>query len=174
MVSKRLNILRALTDHLEAVVYDPGGQNETSLEGRVYRGRTVFGDEVKLPFLVILEAPRQLQSEVAGDEKTKRKDTWRLLVQGFAPDDKKNPLDPAYEFLALVEERMSRLVAQKDNGAGPKYPTEFRLGRLVGEILFTNPIVRPPDNDVSDTAYFYMPVTLQVVNDMESPFTEEA
>ena len=174
MVSKRLKILRALTSHLEKTVYDPGGENETTLDKRVYRGRTVFGDEVDLPFIVILEAPRQLQSLVAGDEKTKRKDEWRLLIQGFAPDDKKNPLDPAYEFLALVEERMSRLVAQKDNGAGPKFPAEFRLGGLVGGILFTNPIVRPPDNDVSDTAYFYMPVTLQVVNDMESPFIEEA
>jgi len=172
MVSKRIDILKALTEHLEAIVVDPDGEAE-SLTGKVFRGRTVFGDEVAPPFLVILEAPRQLLSLQGGDEKTTRKDDWRLLIQGFAQDDSINPLDPAYELLAYVEQRMARLLAEKGNGGGPLYPLEFRLGKRVHSILFTNPIVHPPDNDVSDTAYFYMPVTIQVATDMEAPFTEE-
>lgn len=174
MISKRVDILKALTAHLEAVVYREGEVDETTLTGRVFRGRTIFGDDTDNPFLVILEAPRQLASEIGGDDKTKRKDDWRLLIQGFAPDDKINPLDPAYDLLAAVEKRLARLTSQKDNGGGPLYPEEFRLGRRVETILFTNPIVRPPDNDVSDTAYFYLPVTIRVVNDMEAPYTEEA
>lgn len=173
MVSKRLDTLIALTEHLEGMVFDPDGDN-TSMTGRVFRGRVVFGDEVDPPFLAILEWPRQLLSQQGGDEGTRRNDDWRLMIQGFAKDDSLNPLDPAYELLAYVEQRLARLTAEKGNGApGGLYPQEYMLGGRVSKILFTNPIVHPPDNDVSDTAYFYMPVTLKRATDMEAPFTQE-
>lgn len=175
MISKRLSILQALTAHLEAVEFNYGEEYvNVPLADRVFRGRTVFGDEINPPFVVILEAPRQPFADVAGEERAVRKDTWRLLIQGFAPEDVNNPLDPAYALLAAVELRLSRLVAQKGNGGGAVFPAEYKLGKKVSGIEFTNPIVRPPDNDVSDTAYFYLPVTFQVVSDMEAPFTEEA
>jgi hypothetical protein len=175
MISKKTVALRRLTAHLEAVAYtsEVPGFGDMTLDGKVFRGRTVFGDEVVPPFLAILEAPRQLITEGRGESKTTLKYDWKLLIHGFAPDYKKHPTDPAYELAAHVEARMARLIAQERSGAGPTYPDEFKLGRIVEDILFTNPIVRPPDNDVSDTAYFYMPVTLEFVTDMVSPFTEE-
>ena len=173
MVSTRLDTLIALTEHLEKIVMDPSGE-PISLANRVFRGRVVFGDEIDPPFLAILEWPRQLLSQQGGDEGTRRNDDWRLMIQGFAQDDSCNPLDPAYELLAYVEQRMARLTAEKGNGAsGGEYPQEYMLGKRVSKILFTNPIVHPPDNDVSDTAYFYMPVTLKLATDMEAPFIQE-
>ena len=174
MISKRLEILQALTSHLEAATYDPGGDDETLLTDRVFRGRTVFGEEVTAPFLVILERPRQILPQVGGGEGTRRKDEWQLLLQGFADDDRANPLDPAYQLLAAVELQLARLVSQKDNGGGPEHPTEYLLGRRVAGVTFEQAIVRPPDNDVSDTAYFYLPVTIRVATNMESPYSEEA
>lgn len=176
MISKKLKVLRALTAHLEAVTYDSiyvEGGADVSLAGRVFRGRTTFGDEVRPPFIAILEAPRQLVAEGRGEAKTSQKWDWQLLIHGFAPDYPKHPTDPAYEMAAHVEKRMARLIQQESSGAGPTYPQEFKLGRLVSDVLFKNPIVRPPDNDVSDVAYFYMPVTFEFVADMVSPFTEE-
>lgn len=175
MISKKTVVLRRLTAHLEAVEYDSDVPDlgHVSLASKVYRGRTVFGDEIRPPFLSILEAPRQLVSEGRGEAKTTLKYDWGILIQGFVPDYPKHPTDPAYELAAYVEQRMSRLIQQETSGAGPRYPAEFKLGRLVNDVLFKNPIVRPPDNDVSDTAYFYMPVTFEFVADMVSPFTEE-
>lgn len=174
MISKRLLILKRLTAHLEPVTFEY--KNVVyPLTKSVYRGRSTFGDETKVPFLSILEKPRQLIGEVAGDGKIDRDDTWDILIQGFAPDDKKNPLDPGYEMLAAVEQRLARLLEQKTSGGGPLYPEEHLLGLkgIVTRITFTIPIVRPPDNDVSDTAYFYMPVSIGIKTDMAAPFTEE-
>ena len=175
MISKKLLAMQRLTTHLEAIAFTStfAGTGDVNLAGKVYRGRTVFGDEVQPPFLAILEQPRQLLPETAGDGKLARKDQWQLLIQGFAVDYKLNPTDPAYELLAHVEMRLARIVAQKTNGGGAAYPAEFRLGNIVESTRFQNPIVRPPDNDVSDTAYFYMPVTFEIVTDMISPFIEE-
>lgn len=177
MISKRLLVLKKLTAHLEPVTFE--WKNVVyPMTKAVYRGRTTFGDETKVPFISILEKPRQLIGEVAGIEKIDRNDDWDILIQGFAPDDKKNPLDPGYEMLAAVEQRFARLLQQKSNGGGPVYPDEFLLGLsgpqgIVTRITFTIPIVRPPDNDVSDTAYFYMPVSIGIKTDMAAPFTEE-
>ncbi len=171
----RTAILKALTAHLETIEYDSYNTHHYSLANSVFRGRSVFGDEVHEPFLNILEKPRQLLGPVAGESKTIRDDTWDLMIEGFAPDDKKHPLDPATELLAYVEQRMSRLLLQKTNGAGPVYPEEHLLGMkgIVTSVSFIIPIVRPPNVDVSDTAFFYMPLSIGVKTDMASPFIEE-
>lgn len=175
MISKKIVALRRLTTHLEGIEYESetADLGTVSLASKVFRGRTVFGDEMVPPFLAILEAPRQLVAEGRGESKTKLRYDWKLLIHGFVPDYPKHPTDPAYELAAYVEQRLARLIQQESSGAGPTYPDEFKLGRIVEDILFTNPVVRPPDNDVSDTAYFYMPVTFEFVADMVSPFTEE-
>jgi len=175
MISKKTLILHRLTAHLEGVSYNttfvPGGVAD--LTGKVYRGRGDFGEETVEPFISILEAPRQVLPDTAGTGKTSRNDFWKLLIQGFAPDDKKHPYDPAYEFLGHVEARLARLVQENPNGTGATYPEEFKLGKLVRALTFENPIVRPPTDGVSDTAFFYMPVTFEIVTDMVSPFIEE-
>lgn len=173
MISKRLLILKRLTAHLEPATWEYNGTQ--ILTGKVFRGRTTFGDEVMDPFLALIEKPKQLLGDVAGEDKVIRHDHWDLLIQGFAQDDKKHPLDPAYEMLAAVEVRMARLLQQKTSGGGPVFPDEHLLGLkgIVTSIEFTIPIVRPPDNDVSDTAYFYMPVSIGLKTDMAVPFIEE-
>src|SRR6478609_12025510 len=115
MISKKTAILRRLTEHLEAVAYTSTVPTLTDIDlaGKVYRGRTIFGDEVTPPFLVILEAPRQFVAEGPGESKTVRKDIWRLLLHGFVPDYPVHPTDPAYELAAYVEQRMARLIQQK-------------------------------------------------------------
>ena len=181
MISKKLHVLQKLTEHLEGMipawVPDIPGFGATAcpydLTGRVYRGRVVFGDDVPTPFLSILEAPRQFNPNDAGDAKLVQDEDWTLLVQGFADEDQKNPLDPAYEFMAWVQLRMARLTATKPNGAtGGLYGSEFRLGGLVNSIRYQIPVVRPGKDDVSDTAYFYMPVIIGVTSNLAQPFVE--
>lgn len=175
MISKRLLVMKRLTAHLQQITYESYTGADYDFASRVFRGRTIFGDEVSPPFISILEKPRQLIGETGGEARVVRDDTWDLLIQGFAPDDKRNPLDPGLEMLAWVEQRMARLLEQKKNGGGPLYPDEHLLGMkgIVTSIAFTIPIVRPPDNDVSDTAYFYMPVAIGLKTDMTMPFIEE-
>lgn len=186
MISKKLAIMKALTTHLQGIVpawIDIPYPADWPVEERtpcpydmsksVFRGRLEFGDEVKNPFLAILEAPRQLDPNGAGNDLIQDED-WTLLIQGFADDNQRNPLDPAYDLLAWTQMRMSRITMEKKNGGrGGLYPNEWRLGGLIADVRYQIPIVRPGKDTVSDTAYFYMPISVGNVTDLTMPFVQE-
>ena len=143
MISKKLAIMKALTKHLQGITpawtdLPPQMAGEVcpyDLSQSVFRGRLEFGDEVKNPFLAILEAPRQLDPNGAGNDLVQDED-WTLLIQGFADDDQRNPLDPAYSLLAWTQMRMSRITAQKKTSLPPLWgkrwgPSSTRLRRKI-------------------------------------------
>lgn len=181
MISKKLAILRRLTTHLEGINpswtdLPPEMEGVTcpyDLSSSVYRGRLEFGEEVPVPFIALLEAPRQIDPLGAGLGLTQNED-WGLLIQGFAKDDKKNPLDPAYDMLAWTQMRLARITAENSNGMrGGKYPNEWRLGGMAAEIRYQIPIVRPGKDNVSGTAYFYLPISVGTVTELTMPFVQE-
>lgn len=165
--SKKKAIMRALATHLEQISAENGYLNTVS---GVFRGRTQFGDEVAPPFISILEAPRPIDPNGGGSGKVERQSQWTLLVQGFATDDRENPTDPAYDLLADTEACIARLFAT-DNQGLPAFPEEYNLGGFKIEVRVQEGIVRPPDNDISDTAFFYLPVVLDVVTNLREPYT---
>lgn len=178
MISKKLLTLKRLTRLLEGInpnntwIDDEGNEQpfDMDLTNSVFRGRVVFGEEVKPPFIAILEAPRQINPNGGGDSKLVQDEDWTLLIQGFATDDPYHPSDPAYKLLAYVQARLSRISDEKKNGGrGGVYPDDYRLGGLTGKISYQIPIVRPGKDDVSDTAYFYMPVSIETVTDLSRP-----
>lgn len=184
MISKKLALMKALTEHLEGItpqwvdlpkpLLDAGAVCPYDLSSSIFRGRVTFGDEVANPFIAILEAPRQIDPNGGGVAKLVQDEDWTLLIQGFANDDPKHPTDPAYQLLAWVQMRMSRITVEKKSGArGGEYPDEFRLGGLVADVRYQIPIVRPGKDDVSDTAYFYMPISVGTVTDLTQPFKED-
>ena len=171
MISKKLELLMALTDHLEGINPDTTPGCPYDLRDQVFRGRVVFGEETKPPFIAILEAPRQINPAGGGDSKLVQDEDWVLLIQGFVDENANHPSDEAYALLAWTQQRMSRITQQKPNGGdGGLYPLEYRLGGKLGKIEYQIPIVRPGKDDVSATAYFYMPVTIKMVTDLANPF----
>lgn len=182
MISAKLKLLKALSAHLEGInptetLLSPDTGEQVpygyDLRGKVFRGRTVFGDEVKVPFLAILEAPRQIDPNGGGEAALVQNEGWTILIQGFATDDAKHPSDPAYTLLAYVQERLSRITQEQPSGGrGGAFPLSWRLGGLATEVRYQIPIVRPGKDDVSDTAYFYMPISLGVITDLTKPFVE--
>lgn len=182
MISKKLLIMQKITAHLQGITpawtdLPPAMMGVTcpyDLSQSVYRGRVVFGDEVKPPFLAILEAPRQIDPNGGGEASLMQAEDWTLLIQGFAADDKRHPTDPAYALLAWVQMRMARItVEKKSGGRGGEYPQEWRLGGLVAPVRYQIPIVRPGQDDVSGSAYFYMPISVGTVTDLTMPFAQE-
>lgn len=174
LISKRLDALKRLTAHLEGTTIEG---TDMDLHGHVWRGRTVFGSEMKLPALSILEAVRQDDGIWTGEVLSK--DTWALLIQGWAVDDRDNPTDPAYELAAATEQRLSMI--SLENGPFPAYPDVYKLGKRPGEsnyriggLNLTPSVVRPPDARVSATAFFYLPIFIDFVADSSQPFTDAA
>lgn len=167
-VPKQLLILRRLTAHLEGITPDNG--YAFNLAGKVYRGRTVFGDEVAPPYLSILEAPRPDDSVVsAGSDKLRRSEQWVLLIQGWTPDDGTGPTDTAYELKAAVEKRLSEVVVEDGQGRAAN-PDSYKLGGLIDRMTIGPGVVRPPTEGVSATAFFYLPVVVGMTADIRNPF----
>lgn len=172
--SKQLVILKAITAHLEGMTY-LGGYG-FDMAGRVFRGRAIYGDEMPLPCLSILEAPRPDETpQPFGHERVRRLEDWVLLVQGWVEDDKANPTDPAYEFKAHVEARLSEIIAQDGNGK-PTHPATYRLGlgqsgkSLIAGATIGPGVVSPPRQNISAKAFFYLPLVLKAAYNPAAPF----
>lgn len=171
-ISQKRYILQELTEYLETISVANGYIHD--LDGKVFRGRMTFGNETKAPFLSLMEAPRQIDpTGNVGQTKSLQNEDWTLLIQGVADNDPKHPLDPAYDLLADVQAAFGKLIATEPSTGDPENPELYMLGGLLVDLRFQVPIARPPEKDVSDTAFFYFPFTLRVVTDMRDPYYEE-
>lgn len=159
--SLRLQVLKALTAHLEGITTAAGYRFD--LAGAVFRGRGKFGDTDPDTMVSILENPRPDLGLYADD--TTRSEGWPLLLQGWCPDDPMNPTDPVYGLLDDVERRLARLVAISSIGE-EKYPSEYLLGHLITKLELSPGVVRPPTEGISSRAFFYLPLRVGLAVDL--------
>jgi len=157
----RLRVLKAMTAALEEIT--PANGYEFDLSEKVFRGRGTFGDSDPLPAISILEpieeAPQQSSPQASGQSSG----PWELLVQGFVEDEFEHPTDPAHRLLAevkmrLVQERMRE-----------RQYSIFGMQGAVTGLRFSHGVVRPPD-EISGKAYFWLRVTLEVVENLADPY----
>lgn len=170
LVPTRLVVLQRLCALLEPVTYEYTGQT-FSLDGAVFRGRQLIGEESKpLPVISILEAARPDVPQYAAEEQQRMTDRWQLLITGMCQNDLLNPTEPAYFFSAAVLQRVSRIIAVKPNG-NPKYPEDFHLGELITGCEISPPVVRPPDDKASAVAFFFLPIRVGIATEFAEPYT---
>lgn len=159
----RLRILKALTTSLQGITVDNGYVND--LSDGVYRGRTMFGDADELPLVSILEAPIPLEQIESPESHTANFGDWDLLIQGFVKDDPKNPTDPAHVLMADVKRALAKERKKLNNGNNNILGMAGKVDRLeIGA-----GVVRPAD-EISAVAYFWLRVTLKIVEDNENPY----
>ncbi len=168
-----LQILNALVAHLEFINPDnesagAGAAYTFDLRSKVWIARNQFGLS-EVPALALLESPRPLTGIGVGEDRLKRKEEWNILLQGFADDDKTTPGSTAYWLKAYTVERLARLVAVNDQGR-PAFPEEHFLGKLITGLTIGQGVVRPPEANVSPTAFFYIPLLVSRVTDSSNPF----
>ena len=159
---KRLVVLKALCAHIEAQVRVSNGFQH-DLQGRVFRGRSVFGQDDPLPMVSVLEAPRPDQN-LATAKNGVQIDDWPLYFQGWAQDDPSNPTDPAYRLAADVKQALAMLIDRR-----PESAPYYLLGDLILDLTIGPGTVRPPDQ-VSSWAYFYLPVTVKLKESLTDPY----
>lgn len=169
----RLQVLEAITQTLEAITPANGYHND--LTGAVFRGRTFYGEDDPLPMVAILEDPLPMMQFLAGQgahgDGTTSKGQWALLIQGFVEDDKQNPTDPAQYLMADVRMALSKARQRKTTGAhGAGRYNAFGMGGKVENVTLGAGVVRPPDYDVSSKAYFWLTLTITLVEDLENPY----
>jgi len=166
----RLRLLKRMTAALHEINGEDGGYfndlrptEETPI--KVFRGRVVFGDKDPLPMVSLLEAVLPGEQYPGAPDNPNRHGPWDLMVQGFVDDDFDNPTDPAQFLLADV---VRRLALERNNvyrGTGIfGFQNITRLDLGVG-------VVRPPD-EISAKAYFWLPITLILAEDLTDPYNE--
>ena len=161
----RLRILKNLCAALEQITIANGYRHD--LNGRVFRGRDVFGENDPMPMVCVLEHPIPLEQIPPPRDSTASSGTWELVIQGFLDNDRQHPTDPAHYLMAdvkkrLVVERRKSLRMQASEGI-------FALGNAVTGLRIGAGVVRPPD-DLSAAAYFWLTISLDVVEDLDDPY----
>lgn len=173
----RLRVLKALTDTIKAVTISNGYEidlgdfvdADTGLtQARVFRGRTMFGDNDPLPMVAILEDPRGQDTPPQPQHTSGAAvGTMRLLIQGFVQDDKDHPLDPAYIASSQIVKALALQKAPKPTFSGPDI---LGFNGRVQSMTIEQPVHRPADNEISEKAYFVLGVTLSLVEKLDDPF----
>ena len=170
--SKRLTTLKAITDFLKTEVAVASGYKH-DLDGAVFRGKMFYTNNDPLPCVSILENidPDRYPREAGGDRAHPvTKEGWVLLVQGWVKDDKENPTDPAYELMADVRKALAKLCRRPSTmSAEPENP-DYNLGGLIAGMTMEPGIARPPIEQVSSKAFFWMRVVLKFVEDPNDPY----
>lgn len=165
----RLRILKRMTAALLEISTTEDyknslGPTEQWPEGKVFRGRVWFGaDSDPLPLVAILETPLQPEQIPSPPDSPERTGEWELTIQGFVEDDGGNPTDPAHYLAADVIRRLA--VEKKKN----RDFDLFGMGEDVIGLSIGAPVVRPPD-ELSAKAYFWLPVTLRIAENLEEPY----
>lgn len=170
--SKRLVTLKRLTNYLEDEVSLANGYKH-DLADSVFRGRMFTTNDDPLPLVTILEnIDPDRYPRFAADENNAgvAKTSWILLIQGWAVDDKLNPTDPAYELMADVRKALAKLVRRPSPVSGEEENPDFHLGGVIAGMTMEPGIARPPIEQVSAKAFFWMRVILKFVEDQNDPY----
>lgn len=165
--SVKLTALKRLTTLLEGITPSPVAgviDPPPTLASAVFRGRAVFTDNDPKWMLSILESPRPFGMQAADDGQVRR-GIWSLYLQGWCPDDKKNPSDPVYSLLEDVEQRLDRVTRLNRSNGQPKYVEDYMLGaaldgdgHLITSFEVGDGVVRPPSDGISSKSFFYLPL----------------
>lgn len=163
----RLLVHKRLTTLLEGITYVDVDESSVSMVDRVFRGRGIFGTETPVPLISILEAPIPNETERSPTGGTSIKQDWELVIQGFVKDDKRNPTDPAHVLMAevkkaLIDERKKQDWHRPEDGI-------LGLGRSILDLVVGAGVVRPAD-ELSSKAYFWLVLTVKMVEDLSDPY----
>lgn len=164
----RLRTLVALTECLERINPD-NGFADFDMRGSVFRGASVYGDNDPLPMISIMEPPIPEDPHHVPDGSTDSYNDWTLLLQGFVKDDPKHPTDPAYYLLAHAKTVLSEEIARKTSRQEPDILGMGRGANCITRMTIGNGGVRPAD-EFSVHAYFWLTLTLKIVEDNTNPF----
>jgi hypothetical protein len=157
----RLKVLVALTEALRGV--NPTNGYEFDVSESVFRGRIKYGEDDPLPMISILEAPIPADPIETRGQNHMSSGAWELLIQGFVEDDDIHPTDPAQCFMAEVK---AALVAEKERDRGNNI---LGMQGRISEMYIGQGSVRPAD-EASDKGFFWLTLTLRVVDNLRSPY----
>ena len=159
-MSKRLDILVALTGHLEAMA---APEYHYTLAGQVHRGKPAFGyEKVDVAFVTLLEPDDKREVIAAPARPDRRAHPWELLMFGVTdrPADLDHPTDAAYRLLDDLQRRIAWINANTGVATPGRIPRP--LNSLADDRLKPGAgVVLPPDSQQGrPTAVCILPIEI--------------
>ena len=166
----RVRILEALRNDLASISTGTPDRYFFDLDtASVFVGRNIFGEKDPLPMLSILEVPIPLDQTPPPTDSEFSSGGWEIMIQGFVTDDPENPTDPAHFFMADVKKRLA--IEKRKALAMNAAQGIFGLGNFVTGLRIGAGVVRPPD-EISAVSYFWLTITLDMVEDLADPYED--
>ncbi len=169
----RLRVMKAISASL-AEISVAGGYN-FDLAGKVFRGRLIYGDNDPIPLISIIEPPLPNEKRNSPYASTADDGMWEIIIQGFVKDDRDNPTDPAHLAMADVKKKLAQELKRPRQMPVRGYdpfgldPTNGAKNRIE-QFKIGAGVVRPPEEAVSTKAYFWLTLSLKIVEDNLDPF----
>ena len=161
----RLLVQIALTNAFQQIT--PANDFTYDMSEKVYRGRNVFGQQTKPPYIAILERNLQPDHFITPIKDAKGYTDYQLIIQGFLPDDKDCPTDIGHVLMGDVKMRLAMLKFDETN---PDKLFRFgNRGNHAEKITWDGGVVRPPE-ELNPCVCFYLRVSLKLIEDDMIPF----
>lgn len=175
---KRLVMLKALSSYLANEITIANGYQHDLIDDEgnecVYRGRLYFDKDDRLPMLSLLDNPDPDRfPALAGNlgyQVATQYENYVLLLQGWAKDDKINPTDPAHLLMADTKKALAKLVDRGDPGEFGQPSDVYILGGLIEDLTIEAGVVRPPAEQISEYAFFWMRLVVKYTEDPQDPY----
>lgn len=166
----RLRILKNLTSVLQEI---DGTQDwHYDVSAACFRGRVIFGENDPIPMLAILEVPIPAEQQISPPDSGLSAGRWELIIQGFCADDRDNPTDPGHILLADVKKRLAQeKMKNKQRLSDPSNMGILGMKNHITDLIIGAGTVRPPD-ELSAKAYFWLAITLQIVENLYDPYED--
>lgn len=165
----RLKILKRLCEYLGQEIKVSNGYYTDLGDNDCFRGRIIFGDGDPIPMLSLVETPNPIIQEQSSPVNSVSKGQYPLYVQGWVADDYKNPTDPAHYLLADVKRALSK-IRERPSDAQPGNFQAWNLDNLVSDIVIGQGIARPAEDMVSNKAFFWLDISLEIVENLDTPY----
>lgn len=180
----RLRVLRNLSDTLETINPDtkdgdgnplyPGSifDEPLDLRGKVFRGRNKLGDSDPDIAISILESPQQPDLSTQPIEGNSSFDRWEILIKGDVVDQKgRTPTDNCHILMAAVKKCL-QLERVRQTGTVPQQSSSNILSMrgAVDQLNISPGIVRPSEENISPFSFFWLVLTLRIVEDRKDPY----
>lgn len=161
---RRLVMLMALSHYLRTTLGDV----------EIHRGRMVLTQNDPVPAVAILDNvdPDRYPSLAGrnGYELPTQDEDYVLLVQGWAVDDKVNPTDPAHRLMARVKKALAGLLDRGHPDEPPQEGDVYLLGGLITRLSVEPGVVRPPIEQSSAEAFFWLRISVGFTENPDDPF----
>lgn len=155
----QISVLEAIQDRLESIT--KGDEYHFTLKDRVFVGRPVFDENDPIPMISILEVPLPPEQRMVPKGSNLVSGKWELFIQGWVKEEDRNSKFLTKQAYCLKQDVQRALLRERKNFDRVGVADPLFGCREIQDFHLDRGVVRP-DEERSTTAFFWMPLTIDL------------